>query len=100
MDKLTFDLKAEKKPGIAYIVVADTILTIPLKNIVNTKKEIEKLKIKKDQEINNLKVIDAKLLNSSFLEKAPEEVIKNFKNQANEIKSSIEKIDQIINTIK
>ena len=41
-----------------------------------------------------------KLSNPSFLKKAPEEVIDQFNKQASEIKSSIEKIDQIIDTIK
>ena len=36
---------------------------------------------------------------SSFLKKAPQNVIDQFKNQENEIKSSIEKIEQIIDTI-
>ena len=40
-----------------------------------------------------------KLSNSSFNQKAPQEIIEQFKKQSIEIKSSIEKIDQIINTI-
>ena len=75
-------------------------LTIPLKNIVDTEKEINKLQEKKDKEIINLSNINLKLSNSSFLEKAPKDIIKQFNKQANEIKSSIEKIDQIIDTIK
>ena len=34
------------------------------------------------------------------MEKAPKQVIEQVKNQEQEIKSSIEKIEQIINTIK
>ena len=42
-----------------------------------------------------------KLENKKFMEKAPEQVIEQFKYQEQiEIKSSIEKIEQIINTIK
>ena len=48
---------------------------------------------------DNLKIIDSKLSNSSFLDKAPENIIEKFKNEASQIKSSIEKIDQIIDTI-
>ena len=86
--------------AVAYLVVDNTTLTIPLKNIVDTKKEIEKLQIKKQKEINNFNKLDNKLKNSSFIDKAPEEVIEKFKKQSSDIKSSIEKIDQIIDTIK
>ena len=46
-----------------------------------------------------IKRIETKLKNKSFLEKAPEKVVVQFKNQEQDIKSSIEKIEQIINTI-
>ena len=100
LNKLSFDLKTKKTLGTAYIVVGDTTLTIPLKNIIDTKKEVEKLEFKKNKELVNLKNISSKLSNSTFLIKAPEEVVEQFKKQANEIKSSIDKIDQIIDTIK
>ena len=100
LNNLSFDIKTKKTLGAAYIVVVDTTITIPLKNIVDTEKEINKLQEKKDKEIINLSNINLKLSNSSFLEKAPKDIIKQFNKQANEIKSSIEKIDQIIDTIK
>jgi len=99
LNTLSFDLKTKKTSETAYIVVADTTLTIPLDDIVDTKKETEKLQIKKNKELKNLEYIESKLSNSTFLKKAPQEVIEQVKKQANEIKSSIEKIDQIINII-
>ena len=99
LNKLSFNLKADKVLGAAYIVVADTALTIPLKNIVDTRKEVKKLQEKKNKKLSNLTNINSKLTNSSFLKKAPEEIIEQFNQQASEIKSSIEKIDQIIDTI-
>ena len=100
LNKISFDFKTKKTLGAAYIVVADTTITVPLKNVVDTEKEIKKLYEKKDKELNNLLNINSKLSNSSFLKKAPEEIIEQYNKQANEIKSSIEKIDQIIDTIK
>ena len=99
LNKLSFDLKTKKTMGTAYIVVGDTTLTIPLKNIIDTKKEVEKLESKKNKELVNLNNISSKLSNSTFLNKAPEEVVEQFKKQKKEIKSSIDKIDQIIDTI-
>ena len=46
-----------------------------------------------------LKVVLDKLNNKAFIDKAPDNVIENFKIQEKEINSSIEKIDEIINTI-
>ena len=86
--------------GAAYIVVEKTTLTIPLKNIIDIKKEIERLQIKKQEEISNFNKLDNKLKNSSYINNASQEVIEKFKKQSSDIKSSIEKIDQIIDTIK
>ena len=55
---------------------------------------------KKDNEHSELIKIQNKLNNDNFIEKAPKNVIEKFKKQEEEIKNSIEKIDQIINTIK
>ena len=46
-----------------------------------------------------LKSILTKLNNKAFIEKAPDNVIENFKFQEQEMNSSIEKINEIINTI-
>ena len=54
-------------------------------------------KKKKSSELINLQ---NKLNNPQFIAKAPKNIIEQFKMQSKEIKSSIEKIDQIINTIK
>ena len=43
--------------------------------------------------------LENKLKNSAFMNNASEEVIEKFKKQSIDIKSSIEKIDQIIDTI-
>ena len=59
-----------------------------------------KLSKKKDNEHSELIKIQNKLNNDNFIEKAPKNVIEKFKKQEEEIKNSIEKIDQIINTIK
>ena len=47
----------------------------------------------------NLNTVLDKLNNKAFIEKAPDNVIENFKIQEQEIKSSIEKINEIMNTI-
>ena len=60
---------------------------------------MEKITNKKDKYLNELQNLETKLSNASFLEKAPPEIVDRFKEQTVNIKTSIEKLDQIINTI-
>ena len=83
----------------AFIVLNDITVLVPLDGIVDTEKEIVKLKNKKNNHNEKLKSVLDKLKNKAFIEKAPDSVIENFKIQEQEIKSSIEKINEIMNTI-
>ena len=83
----------------AFIVLNEITLLIPLEDIVDTEKEKSKLNDKKNIYTKKLKVVLDKLNNKAFIDKAPDNVIENFKIQEKEINSSIEKIDEIINTI-
>ena len=99
IENLTFNSKIIKSKGSANIVLSNTTLVIPLHGIVDTTKEIEKLISKKDKETEELLKLQSKLDNQNFIDKAPEKVILQFKNQVLNIKSSIDKIEQIMNTI-
>jgi len=83
----------------AFIVLNDITILIPLDGIVDVDKEIIKLENKKNTYNEKLKSILGKLNNKAFIEKAPDNVIENFRIQEREMKSSIEKINEIINTI-
>jgi len=83
----------------AYIVLPNLSILIPLEGVVDTNKEIQKLNTKKENENKKLMSIENKLNNDIFMNKAPKHVIDDFRIQLNDLKSSIEKIDQIINTI-
>ena len=83
----------------AFIVLNDITILIPLDGIVDLDKEIIKLENKKNTYNEKLKSILGKLNNKAFIEKAPYNVIENFRIQEQEMKSSIEKINEIINTI-
>ena len=83
----------------AFIVLNDITILIPLDGIIDLDKEIIKLENKKNTYNEKLKSILGKLNNKAFIEKAPDNVIENFRIQEQEMKSSIEKINEIINTI-
>ena len=67
--------------------------------VIDTNQEIKKMKDKKQKHNINLQKLNSKLNNSSFLNKAPKNVIDQFKKEVIDIKTSIEKIDKIIDTI-
>ena len=100
LNRLFLNDNSIKSEGSANIVISKSTIIIPLKGIIDTKSEINKLSKKKDNEHSELIKIQNKLNNDNFIEKAPKNVIEKFKKQEEEIKNSIEKIDQIINTIK
>ncbi len=95
---LVFDKNISKNKS-AFIVLNEITILVPLEGIVDTKKELSKLAQKKLIYNEKLNSVMDKLNNKAFIEKAPDNVIENFKIQEQEIKSSIEKINELINTI-
>ena len=91
-------IKSQKKS--AFIVLNDITILVPLEGIVDTEKEILKLQDKKYTHEEKLKQVLDRLNNKAFIDKAPDNVIENYKLQEKEINSSIEKINEIMNTIK
>ena len=100
IENLSFNNADIQNEESANIILSTTTLVIPLKGIIDTKKELEKLSQKKVKELLDLKKLESKLNNQNFITKAPENIILQFKSQILDIKSSIEKIQQIMNTIK
>ena len=91
--------KVSSQKKSAFIVLNEITILVPLEGIVDTEKEKSKLNDKKNIYSKKLEAVLDKLNNKSFIDKAPNNVIENFKIQEKEINSSIEKIDEIINTI-
>ncbi len=81
------------------MIISDFSLNVPLLGIIDTKQELNRLVNKKNNHINELSKLDEKLNNTQFIKKAPKHIIEQFKKQSIHIKSSIEKIEQIIDTI-
>jgi len=100
LDKIVFNSVSSSISKAAYLVVSQTTIIIPLKEIIDTKSELQKIENKKNKIVNELENIELKLLNTTFIDKAPQEIIDQFKEQATNLKSSIEKMDQIINNIR
>jgi len=92
--------KIQPNKNSALIVLTSLSVLIPLDGIIDSEAELKKLNKKKQVEQEKFNKVNDKLNNDNFMNKASEEIINKFKNEANIYKSSIEKIDQIINTIK
>ena len=98
----TNNIKFEKiipNKNSALIVLNSMSVLIPLEGIIDSLAELQKLNKKKLIEQEKFDKVNSKLKNVNFMNKASQEIIDKFKNEAEIYKSSIEKIDQIINTI-
>ncbi len=98
IDKISYEVIDKKNTG-SVIVLSDISLLIPLEGIIDITYEIKKLNDKKTLIQKKLSLILSKLNNKNFIDKAPKNVVDDFNLQEKDLKSSIEKIDQIINTI-
>ena len=98
IEKIIFE-KIYNKKNAAHIILSDISLLIPLEGIINTNQELTNLNNKKIEANSKLNSIMIKLENKNFINKAPSHVIDDFNKQKIDLKSSIEKIEQIINTI-
>ena len=92
--------KIQPNKNSALIVLTSLSVLIPLDGIIDSEAELKKLNKKKQVEQEKFNKVNDIVNNNNFMNKASEEIINKFKNEANIYKSSIEKIDQIINTIK
>ena len=84
-NNIIFNSNASSKIDSAHLIINETTILIPLKG--------------KKKYLNELQNLETKLSNTVFLEKAPPKIVDQFNEDALKIKSSIEKLDQIINTI-
>ncbi len=91
--------KIKPNKNSALIVLNSLSVLIPLEGIIDSAEELKKLNKKKQIELEKFNKVNEKLKNDNFINKASEEIIDKFKNEAKIYKSSIEKIEQIINTI-
>jgi valyl-tRNA synthetase len=85
----------EKGPKIEHakgIFIKDIEIYLPLKDLINPKKEINKLKKEIEQKENFSKGLEAKLKNKGFLQNAPADLIKDQKARSKTEKENIDKL--------
>ena len=85
---------------VGFRVVRDTEIYVPLADLIDKEKEIEKITKEIEKITKELDRVNNKLNNPSFVEKAPEAVIEKEKNIKSELEAKIEKLVDNLNKFK
>ncbi len=86
--------------GCASFVVEGCEFFVPLGEIINFNKELERLNKQLAKIEKELKKVESKLKNENFLNKAPKEIVEKEKSKKEEIEEKISKIRVLIGKIK
>jgi valyl-tRNA synthetase len=77
-------------------VVKNATIYLPLQGLLDIEKEVAKLEKQKGKLANELAGIERKLKNEKFLANAPEEIVQKEKEKYEEVKTKLDKIEEII----
>ena len=84
----------------AQILVDGATFNIDLKGVINIDLELERLNKDLSKLKNDIFIIDSKLVNKNFIERAPKEVIDEQKSRKLEMESFVERLDLAINRLE
>jgi valyl-tRNA synthetase len=84
----------------AQILVDGATFNIDLKGVINIDLELERLNKDLSKLKNDIFIIDSKLVNKNFIERAPKEVIDEQKSRKLEIESFVERLNLAINRLE
>ena len=84
----------------AQILVDGATFNIDLKGVINIALELERLNKDLSKLKNDIFIIDSKLVNKNFIERAPKEVIDEQKSRKLEIESFVERLNLAINRLE
>ena len=84
----------------AQILVYDTTFSVSLKGIINIEVELNRLKKDLSKLKNDISIIDSKLFNKNFIERAPKEIIDEQKERKLEIENMAERLLSAINRLE
>ena len=75
-------------------------LFIPLADLIDIDDEIERLEKQISDMKGRLAAVNGKLSNANFVDRAPEDVVANEKRKQAEYQSSLEKLQENLNSLK
>jgi len=90
----------DKKKGEVSALLSRGEVFLNLEGLVDIEKEVKRLNKEKEKLLKKLALVEKKLNNKDFLERAPKEVVEKEKKQYEELKQRLEKIDRYLNQLK
>ncbi len=96
----SFFMKKNDLENSAQILVDGATFNIDLKGVINIDLELERLNKDLSKLKNDIFIIDSKLVNKNFIERAPKEVIDEQKSRKLEIESFVERLNLAINRLE
>ena len=94
-----FTLDSNNSDNSAQILVGDSTFNVALKGVIDIKIELVRLNKDLSKLKNDISIIDAKLLNIKFIERAPIEVIEEQKSRKKEITGFADRLKLAINRL-
>ena len=94
-----FTLDANNSDNSAQILVGDSTFNVALKGVIDIKIELVRLNKDLSKLKNDISIIDAKLLNKKFIERAPIDVIEEQKRRKKEIMGFADRLKLAINRL-
>ena len=94
-----FTLDSNNSDNSAQILVGDSTFNVALKGVIDIKIELVRLNKDLSKLKNDISIIDAKLLNIKFIERAPIEVIEEQKRRKKEIMGFADRLKLAINRL-
>jgi valyl-tRNA synthetase len=94
LEELEHDTGAEKPPRCATTVVGTIELFMHLEGVVDIEQERARLQKQQDELQEQIQSVDAVLHNADFLSKAPEEVVQQKMDRAEELRAQLQVIIQ------
>ncbi|MDB9762203.1 valine--tRNA ligase [Alphaproteobacteria bacterium] len=95
----SFSLNTNDSNSSAQILVDDATFNISLKGVININIELDRLNKDLLKLKNDISIIDVKLLNKKFIERAPREVIEEQKGRKEEIQGFADRLQLAINRL-
>ncbi|MDP3789633.1 MAG: hypothetical protein Q8R48_04445, partial [Candidatus Omnitrophota bacterium] len=88
-----------KPPYSAYAASKIAEVYIPLKGIIDFEKESVRLRRKRDDIRKNIEMMDVKLKDKNFVDKAPKDVVEKHKALQSELKNTLKRLEENLKDI-
>ncbi len=91
----TFDL-----PDAVQVVTANARILIPLEELVDKQKELDRLNKEKELSLKDIAALESRLSNEQFVSKAPENIVIQEREKLQKAKEKLELVEQSIQNLK